>query len=605
MDNHNSIELMDSLKIGREGIIYLENCINNGEINMSDLQLLDDLINLIDLIEHMVQKAIKPHRVKEINDNIKFYIDCLKNSVLIEDVQSFLYDFRFHFKSLYRILEYEVAYILEKEIDKRLYPEYYPDVTAIDHNNIIEVGNKARFKVSIVLLAYNNIDYTRDCVESIIKHTKNIDYELILVDNGSTDGTTEYFQSISNAKVIYLKYNIHLVKGFNIGLMAAEGKYCAAVCNDFIFTPNWLHNLMICIESDPIIGFVSPGATSISNMQQINIPFTSKEEFEKKAEQYNISDPRKWEERIVLLPNVLCCPTALLDHIGYYDTRFYRGEFLDDDISFRIRRAGYKLIYCADTVTHHYGSLTTSIDHESNSLEEGRKTFYDKYDLDAWTEARMNRVYLQIEFNKLSTAKSILGIDTSCGATLLQIKNSLWSAHEITPNIFAASSERKYLTDLKTFTENSFSFDYFGQLFSKIDKKMDLIYIEQPLNFYSDDLETIFTVCAQLLENKGKFVFMIKNMISIESIYNMLGDSNDMHNTKLYSSDILFAKAEAIGFDVDFATNISLQKDIVTETKISELSNILARGNERESQYIKSKIGSEFTIYQLTYQNTK
>lgn len=67
-----------------------------------------------------------------------------------------------------------------------------------------------------------------------------MDYELILVNNGSNDGTKEYFESISGAKVINLKYNLHLVKGFNIGLMAAEGKYCAAVCNDFIFTPNWL-----------------------------------------------------------------------------------------------------------------------------------------------------------------------------------------------------------------------------------------------------------------------------------------------------------------------------------------------------------------------------
>ena len=392
MNNYTSIELMDSLKVGREGIMYLESCINKGEINLSDLSLLDDLTDLLDLIENVVEKVTKPQRVKEINSNIKFYIESLKNSVVIEDVESFLYNFRFHFKSLYRILEYEVAYILENDIDKYQYPELYPDINTIDHNIIMEKGNESRFKVSIVLLAYNNINYTRDCVESIIKHTNNIDYELILVDNGSTDGTKEYFESIPNAKVIHLKYNIHLVKGFNIGLMAAEGKYSAAVCNDFIFTPNWLYNLILCIESDPTIGFVSPGATSISNMQQIDIPFNSKEEFEKEAERYNVSNSRKWEERVVLLPNVLCCPTALLDSIGYYDTRFYRGEFLDDDISFRIRRAGYKLIYCGDTITHHYGSLTTSIDHQSNSLEEGRKTFYEKK-LENIYNSKLYRIY--------------------------------------------------------------------------------------------------------------------------------------------------------------------------------------------------------------------
>lgn len=136
-----------------------------------------------------------------------------------------------------------------------------------------------------------------------------------------------------------------------------------------------MNNLLICIESDPDFGFVSPGATSISNMQQIAMPFISKADFREKAREYNISDPSKWEERVVLLPNVLCCPTALLNRIGYYDTRFFRGEFLDDDISFRIRRAGYKLIYCGDTVTHHFGSITTASDHLTNSLEEGRKTF--------------------------------------------------------------------------------------------------------------------------------------------------------------------------------------------------------------------------------------
>lgn len=125
-------------------------------------------------------------------------------------------------------------------------------------------------------------------------------------------------------------------------------------------------------------------------MQQISVPFETIDDFLEKARVFNNSDPSKWEERVVLLPNVLCSPTALLEKIGYYDTRFYRGEFLDDDISFRIRRAGYKLVYCGDTVTHHYGSITTVSDHLTNSLDEGRKTFVDKYGLDAWLDARMN-----------------------------------------------------------------------------------------------------------------------------------------------------------------------------------------------------------------------
>src|SRR5690606_12729380 len=117
-----------------------------------------------------------------------------------------------------------------------------PESIAIDHQAIVEAGKNRPHQVSIVLLAYNNLAYTKECLESILQHTGDVDYELILVNNGSTDATQAYFESIPHAKVLYLRYNIHLVKEFNIGFMAAGGKYSAAVCNDFIFTPNWLGN---------------------------------------------------------------------------------------------------------------------------------------------------------------------------------------------------------------------------------------------------------------------------------------------------------------------------------------------------------------------------
>lgn len=375
MDTHTANILLETLQDAQEGINYLGNCIQQGEINLSDIVILDTMVDLLPIVEKSTASVTLPNRVREINANILFYIEQLKQSAYQDNTDLFEYDFRFHFCSLVRILNYEIAYIVEELVNKEMYPRFYPEVGDINHSQISAQGDHARYLVSVVLLAYNNLDYTRDCVESILMNTDDIEFELILVDNGSTDGTKEYFDSIPGVKVIHLEYNIHLVKGFNIGLMAAEGKYSAAVCNDFIFAPNWLNNLLICIESDPDFGFVSPGATSISNMQQIAMPFISKADFREKAREYNISDPSKWEERVVLLPNVLCCPTALLNRIGYYDTRFFRGEFLDDDISFRIRRAGYKLIYCGDTVTHHFGSITTASDHLTNSLEEGRKTF--------------------------------------------------------------------------------------------------------------------------------------------------------------------------------------------------------------------------------------
>ncbi|MFS0821629.1 glycosyltransferase family 2 protein [Bacillus sp. 1P02SD] len=601
MDNQTAAQILGILQVGHEGIHYLEDCIQRGELSLSDLTVLDTMVELLEAIENVTAQVLIPNRVNEINANIRFYIEQLKQSAINENVEKFVYDFRFHFRSLFRILEFEIAYIVENFVNKADYPHFYPDVGTVDHADIALRGEKAHCKVSVVLLAYNNLSYTRDCVESILKNTDDVEYELILVDNGSTDGTKEYFDSILGAKVIHLKYNMHVVKGFNIGLMAAEGKYCAAVCNDFIFTPNWLKNLIICIESDRDIGYVSPGATSISNMQQISIPFSSKEEFQEKAREYNVSDPAKWEERVVLLPNVLCCPTALLDRIGYYDTRFFRGEFADDDISFRIRRAGYKLIYCADTVTYHYGSLTTANDHQTNSLEEGRKTFVDKYCLDAWLDARMTSAYLNIDYSHLSNVRSILGVDVKCGATLLQIKNRIWSNYEIKPDLSVCTTEQKYEIDVNSISENTFLFNNFYQFPKELIGKIDLVYIEKPLDCYSDDLNIIFNSLSKVMNTNGKLIFMVNNSISIEALYEQLNSSHSIHNQKIYIRDMVCLQARKYGFEQISITNFIQERSPASNQIVGELAKLLSNGEELQMKYLESLFLSNFAMYQMNY----
>ncbi|WJM07854.1 glycosyltransferase [Paenibacillus sp. PK1-4R] len=601
MDNLTATKLLESLHVGREGIIYLENCIKQEEMSLSNMGIFDEFLGLIRVVENLTNTSTIPNRVKEINANIIFYINELKLNMKSDKVESFLYNFKFHFTSLFRILEYEVAYLVENIVTKRDYPDFYPEIGIVDHEDIIMKGKNSKCKVSIVLLAYNNLSYTKDCVESILMNTGDVDYELILVDNGSTDGTKEYFDSIIGAKVIHLKYNIHLVKGFNIGLMAAEGKYCAAVCNDFIFTPNWIENLMICIESDQKIGFVSPGATFISNLQQIPVPFVSKEDFQERAKDYNVSDPAKWEERVVLLPNVLCCPTALLDRIGYYDTRYYRGEFLDDDISFRIRRAGYKLVYCGDTVAHHYGSLTTAVDHQSNSLQEGRETFQERYDLDAWLDARMNVAYLDVDENLLSGVNSILGIDVKCGATLLQLKNRIWSNYGNKPMVYVCSTERKYDLDVRSISEQVVVLENLIQLSSVENVNVDLAYIEKPLDLYSEDLDTIFSSVADKMNTNGKLIFMVNNVISIEVLYEMLNSSHSIHNRKHYIPDVICIQARMHGFELTSITNYASQQSADRDQIVNNLASFLAKGERKETEYLKSLLNHNYGLYQMNY----
>lgn len=500
-----------------EAINYLKHRGSLGKISYDDLIIFDRISEVCEAIQGIAVETKNLNRIKEILLNIKFYQERIKVNYSTNNV-AFLYDLKYHYCPLLKILVYEVGYLVENFVEKEAFPDIYPDIRNIDHEKIIKKSANTKCLVSIVLLAYNNMEYTKLCLKSILDNTNDIDYELVLVDNASTDQTKEYFDSIVGAKVIHLEHNLHATKGFNIGLMASEGKYCAAICNDFIFTYNWLKNLIECIESDDRIGFVSPGATYISNMQQINIPFKSINQFYFAAKKYNVSEPRKWEERIVLLPNVLCSPTALLEAVGYYDPRYYRGEFADDDISFKIRRAGYKLIYCGDTIVHHYGSRSTVSDHETSSLEEGRKIFQDKYHLDAWLDARMSSYYLNLNYQLFSNVHSMLGIDVKCGATMMQIKNKIWCEFGNQVKITTATSDKKYLLDLQTISERAVGIDRISDLPNFLQDRFDLIYLEQPLDDYAEKISEILSILSQLLSPKGQILFIVNNGTNIQEI---------------------------------------------------------------------------------------
>ena len=71
-----------------------------------------------------------------------------------------------------------------------------------------------------------------------------------------------------------------------------------------------------------------------------------------KAALFNKSNPAKWEEKIRLIPTAALYRREVFDTVGLYDAGFMH-DFGDDDFTFRVRRAGYKLILCRDTFVHH------------------------------------------------------------------------------------------------------------------------------------------------------------------------------------------------------------------------------------------------------------
>ncbi|MGL5314590.1 MAG: glycosyltransferase family 2 protein, partial [Peptostreptococcaceae bacterium] len=150
---------------------------------------------------------------------------------------------------------------------------------------------------SIVILTYNQLEYTRLCIESIRKFTPKGRYELIIIDNNSTDETVSWLNSQDDLIVIMNDKNYGVPKGYNQGIKEANGENILLLNNDVIVTPNWLHNLDLALWSDSQIGAVSCLSNYVSNAQRIEVDYddiTSMLDFSKV---FNVSDKSKYELR--------------------------------------------------------------------------------------------------------------------------------------------------------------------------------------------------------------------------------------------------------------------------------------------------------------------
>ena len=92
--------------------------------------------------------------------------------------------------------------------------------------------------VSIIIVNYNTLKVTQECINSVVEKTQDIKYEIILVDNASTDGSKEFFEKDERVKYIYSKRNGGFGYGNNLGMKVAKGKYFFLLNSDTVLINN-------------------------------------------------------------------------------------------------------------------------------------------------------------------------------------------------------------------------------------------------------------------------------------------------------------------------------------------------------------------------------
>ena len=221
--------------------------------------------------------------------------------------------------------------------------------------------------VSIVILCCNEVETTRLCLESLRTHTE-VPYELILVDNGSTDGTIEYLQAFAQQGqgptqlvLIRNEANKGFAAGVNQALPHARGEYVLLLNNDTVLTPGWLDGLLVQAARAEVqpLGMVGPVSNEVPAPQRVESGYGRElarlPEFANARRESHRGQALEVER---LSGFCVLIPRAVLERVGLLDERFGLGFFEDDDLGVRIRRAGYRLWVALDTYMHHWGSVT-------------------------------------------------------------------------------------------------------------------------------------------------------------------------------------------------------------------------------------------------------
>jgi len=391
-------------------------------------------------------------------------------------------------------------------------------------------------KTSIVILTYNQLHHTLLCIDSIRKYTDKGTYEIITVDNHSTDGTAEWLKNQEDIRTIFNSKNVGFPKGCNQGMDIAQGDNILLLNNDVIVTPNWLSNLETCLYSSQDIGAVGVVTNSCSNFQTIPVHYKSTEEMLTFAEKHNVSNKGQWEERLRLIGFCMLIKKEVVDKIGLLDERFSPGNFEDDDYSFRIRKAGYRLILCKDTFIHHFGSASFSKSQNEfgGILNINRKKFLDKWGFDAWSSVNIHHELINFIDAPLSKKINVLEIGCSSGATLLQIKNKYKNAH-----VFGIDTNSEVLEITNTFADVR-CMDIEKEKLPYEEEFFDYIIMANILEHLLDPWNTLKSL-RKYLKKDGEIFASIPNIMHFSTIKNLLNGSWNYDNheapTRFFSLD--------------------------------------------------------------------
>ena len=240
--------------------------------------------------------------------------------------------------------------------------------------------------LSVIILNYNSKDYLLPCIKGIVEHTKNLDYEIIVVDNASTDNSGEYIEQkllprFSELKLVRAKVNGGYAAGNNIGIKASRGRYVLIMNPDIVIWENSFKQMVDFMDSHTNVGMAGPRLLSPDGSLQYFVyrwptpqvllyrrtPLGRFNFAQRAIDKYLMKD---WDHRDTRPVDwvqgscVIVCREAMAK-VGLMDERYFLYSE-DTDWCRRFWQAGLEVWYMADIELIHYHERASA---KNNILE--------------------------------------------------------------------------------------------------------------------------------------------------------------------------------------------------------------------------------------------
>jgi O-antigen biosynthesis protein len=243
-------------------------------------------------------------------------------------------------------------------------------------------------QVSIVIPTYNKVELTLICLEALAENTpESIDYEVIVVDNASSDGTRSLLAQLEgDVQIILNDTNEGFGKACNAGAAAAKAPYVLFLNNDTQVLPGWLEPLLAAMEQDADLAGVQPrllypdgrlnsAGDLVFGDQAWNY---GKGDLNPRAPQYAKRRAPDYASGAVLLVR-----KAMFDAIGGFDDRYAPAYYEDTDLSFAFRAQGWKVLYepRSDVIHMEGGTAGSELTSEfkRTQMDKNKKLFWEKW----------------------------------------------------------------------------------------------------------------------------------------------------------------------------------------------------------------------------------